>query len=442
MTPPHVVVVGGGLAGSRAAITCADAGARVTLLEARPRLGGATFSTRLGGLDVDNGQHVFLRCCAAYRALLARLGVEDRVLLQPHLDVPVLAPGGRVYRLRRNRLPAPVHLVPSVLRFGYLPLRERLHAALTAGRLKALDRGDPRSDETSFAAWLTQQGESALAIERFWDLLVVATLNVPSERASLAQAAMVYQTGLLGEAAAADIGWSRVPLSQLHGDPAAVALGKAGVRTLVRAGVDAIETHGHLAVRASGECLAADAVILAVPHAAAADLLPGAAGVDRDGLRALGRSPIVNLHVLFDRPVLEEPLAAGIATPLQWMFDRSESAGLEPGRYVVVSLSAADRWVGCSREELRGVFLPAFEALLPAARDARVESFHVTCEREATFAAIPGTGRLRPGPRTALPGLFLAGAWTDTGWPATMEGAVRSGAAAANAALHALDEAE
>jgi len=432
---PHVAVVGGGLAGIRAALTCADAGARVTLLEARPRLGGATYSTRLGGLDVDNGQHVFLRCCDAYRALLARLDVEDRVFLQPRLDVPVLAPGGRVHRLRRHRLPAPAHLLPSVLGFGHLPLGARLHAALTAGRLKALDRSDPRSDETSFAAWLTRQGESALAIERFWDLLVVATLNVSSERASLAQAAMVYQTGLLGDAPAADIGWSRVPLSQLHGEPAAVALEKAGVRTLVRAAVRAIETEEDLAVRIDGERLAADAVILAAPHEAAADLLPRAAGVDRGGLRALGRSPIVNLHVVFGRPVLDMPLAAGIDTPLQWMFDRSESAGLEPGRYVVVSLSAADRWVGCSREALRRVFLPAFEALLPTSCGAGVESFHVTCERAATFAAVPGTGRLRPGPRTALPGLFLAGAWTDTGWPATMEGAVRSGAAAARAAL-------
>ena len=226
-----------------------------------------------------------------------------------------------------------------------------------------------------------------------------------------------------------------MPLSQLHGEPAAAALDKAGVRTFVRAGLDAIEMGEPVALRVGGERLAADAVILAAPHEAAAELLPRAAGVAPDGLRALGRSPIVNLHVVFDRPVLDVPLAAGIATPLQWMFDRSEGAGLESGRYVVVSLSAADRWVGCSREELRRVFVPAFAALLPAARGAVIESFHVTCERAATFAAVPGTRRLRPGPRTALPSLFLAGAWTNTGWPATMEGAVRRGAAAARAVL-------
>lgn len=435
MSAAHVVVVGGGLAGIRAALSCADAGARVTLLESRPRLGGATFSTRFGGLDVDNGQHVFLRCCGAYRALLARLEVADRVFLQPRLDVPVLAPGGRVHRLRRAPLPAPAHLLPSVLGFGHLPLRARLRAGRTAARLKALDRHDPRFDATSFQTWLLAQGESVLSIERFWNLLIVATLNVPCERASLAQAAMVYQTGLLADAPAADIGWSRVPLSQLHGEPAAVALEKAGVQTRVRARVRAIETQGGLALRLEGERLAPDSLILAVPHEAAADLLPDAAEVDRAGLRELGRSPIVNLHVVFDRPVFEMPLAAGIETPLQWLFDRSESVGLEPGRYVVVSLSAADRWVGCSRQALRRVFLPAFTDLLPAARSAAVEAFHVTCERAATFVPAPGTGRLRPGPVTAQPGLFLAGAWTDSGWPATMEGAVLSGTAAARSAL-------
>ncbi|MEE2679686.1 MAG: hydroxysqualene dehydroxylase HpnE [Myxococcota bacterium] len=446
MSGRHVVVVGGGLAGIRAALSCADAGARVTLLEARPRLGGATFSTRFGGLDVDNGQHVFLRCCAAYRELLERLEVSDRVFLQPRLDVPVLAPGGRVHHLRRAPLPAPAHLLPSVLGFGHLSLGARLRAGWTAARLKALDRHDPRADATSFHAWLLEQGESPRSIARFWDLLVVATLNVPCERASLAQAAMVYQTGLLEDAPAADIGWSRVPLSQLHGEPAAVALEKAGVRTCLRARVRSIETHGGLALQLEGERLAADGVVLAVPHEAAAALLPDAAKVDRAGLRALGRSPIVNLHVVFDRPVLTMPLAAGIETPLQWLFDRSEAAGLEPGRYVVVSLSAADRWVGASRQALRRVFLPAFADLLSPARGAVVEAFHVTCERAATFVPAPGSGSLRPGPVTAQPGLFLAGAWTDSGWPATMEGAVLSGKAAARATLahlglHALAEA-
>jgi uncharacterized protein with NAD-binding domain and iron-sulfur cluster len=184
-----------------------------------------------------------------------------------------------------------------------------------------------------------------------------------------------------------------------------------------------------------GQRLEAEAVILATPHREAARLLPAAAGIDCDGLRRLGRSPIVNLHVVFDRPVMDLPFVASIDTPLQWIFDRSAAAGLERGQYLTVSLSAADAYLGLSRAELRGIFLPALEGLLPDARRARVEHFFATCEREATFLQRPGTQRLRPGPRTASPGLFLAGAWTDTGWPATMEGAVRSGLAAARGAL-------
>jgi len=179
----------------------------------------------------------------------------------------------------------------------------------------------------------------------------------------------------------------------------------------------------------------ADAVILAVPHDAAADLLPCACGVDRAGLRRLGRAPIVNLHVVFDRLVLPHPLAACVDSPLEWIFDRTRSSGLCEGQYVAVSLSAADRWLGCSRRELRDVFVPAFHAVLPDSRRARVRDLFATAERAATWRQVPGARQLRPGSRTRQPGLFVAGAWTDTGWPATMESAVRSGEAAARAAL-------
>jgi squalene-associated FAD-dependent desaturase len=435
----HVVVVGGGLAGLQAALECVDAGARVTLLEARPRLGGATWSTTRGELEIDNGQHVFLRCCTAYRGFLARVGSEDRVTLQSRLAVPVAAPGRGVAWIRRHSLPSPAHLAPSLLRFHHLPFRERVHAALTARRIGGLDLGDPALDRQRFGDWLAAQGESAAAIDGFWDLLVRPTLNLPARDASLALATKVFQTGFLAETDAADVGWATVPLRAVHADPAAEALRKAGARVLTRHAIEAIETAADRpAVRVAGEWLAADAVILAVPHDEAADLLPAAARVDRAGLRALGRAPIVNLHVVFDRPVLPYAFLAGIDTPLQWTFDRTRGAGLERGQYLAVSLSAADAWVGVAQAEMRRRFLPAFEALLPAARGARVEDFFVTVERAATFRQAPGTRAARPGPDVGLPGVFVAGAWTDTGWPATMEGAVRSGTSAALAALRTL----
>jgi squalene-associated FAD-dependent desaturase len=433
----RVVVVGGGLAGLAAGLACADAGARVTLLEARPRLGGATWSTRHQGLAIDNGQHVFLRCCTAYRDFLARIGASDRVELQRRLAIPVLRAGARTAWLRRHPLPAPLHLAPSLLRFAHVSAAERLRIAAAARRLAALPLEDPGLDERSFGDWLAANGQSERAVARFWDLVTRPTLNVAAQAASLALAAMVFQTGLLRDADAADVGWARVPLEHVHAEPAAAALRARGAEVRLRARVARIELapDGVAGVVLGEGRLAADAVILAAPHEAAAALLPAAAGIDANALHALGSSPIVNLHVVWDRRILSHAFAAAIDSPLQWIFDRTQASGLERGQYLAVSLSAADAWLGASARELRRAFEPEFRRLFPAARGATLERLFVTSEPEATFRQAPGTRRLRPGPVTRVRGLYLAGAWTDTGWPATMEGAVRSGLSAARAAL-------
>jgi squalene-associated FAD-dependent desaturase len=437
VSAPHVAVVGGGLAGLAAALDCADAGARVSLFEARPRLGGATWSTAHRGLEVDNGQHVFLRCCEAYLGFLERLGVRDRVALQDRLAVPVASPGRPLAWIRRGALPAPAHLARSLLAFHPLPFAARVRAALSARRIATLDPDDPALDSISLGDWLALRGESDAAIDGLWDLLVRATLNLPAREASLALAVKVLRTGFLDRADAADVGWSRVPLSRLHADPAEAALRKAGAELYLRAPVDALECRAGRppVLRIRGVALEPDAVILACDHEAAARLLPASAGLDPHALRALGRSPIVNLHVVLDRRVLEHPFLAGFGTPLQWIFDRTETSGVGRGQVLAISLSGADAWLARSNAELRAVFVPALEALLPAAREARVLDFFTTREPAATFCQAPCTRALRPPARTAATGLFLAGAWTATGWPATMEGAVRSGRAAAEAAL-------
>jgi len=436
---PQVAVVGGGLAGLAAAIACQDAGARVTLFEARARLGGATWSTERRGLRVDNGQHVFLRCCSAYRGFLRRLGAEDRVFLQDRLAVPVLSPGRRRPSwIRRAPLPAPAHLAPSLLRFAPLPFTERLRAARTVRRLGALDLADRALDGERFGAWLEAHGESAEAIDGFWDLLVRPTLNLRAREASLALAAKVFQTGLLEEASGGDIGWATVPLQELHAEPAAAVLARGGSRVLLRSRVAALEAAGPSrgpALRVAGARVEADAVIVAVPHDAAARLLPPGGALDPASLAGLGSSTILNLHVVFDRPVTSLPFFAAVGSPLQWVFDRTRGAGLEGGQYLAVSLSAAEEYDGATTETLRDHFREVFRQLLPAARRAALVDFFVTREPAATFRQAPGSGALRPGPGDAAPGLHLAGAWTDTGWPATMEGAVRSGRAAAESAL-------
>jgi squalene-associated FAD-dependent desaturase len=414
-------VVGGGLAGISAALELARAGADVTLLEARPRLGGATFSVERDGLWLDNGQHVFLRCCTEYIRLLRKLGVADRVVLQERLDIPVLSPQGGRSRLRRNGLPAPFHLGAALLRYRFLSPAERLRILPAARALARIDLDDPALDERTFGDWLAEHGQSGRAVEALWNLITLPAVNLPADEASLALGAMVFKVGLLDDASAGDLGYAAVPLQQLHGD--------ASERALAEAGVD---VRAKTRVQSLGE-LDADAVVLAVPHDAAAALVPSL-----ERVRRLGFSPILNVHVVYDRQVTELDFAAGLGTPVQFVFDRTASSGLEQGQYLAVSVSGASAYGERTQDEIRAEFLPALAELFPRAREATVERFFVTREPEATFRGAPGTHSLRPGP-TAVEGLFLAGAWTDTGWPATMEGAVRSGLAAARAALQVTD---
>ena len=433
----RIVVVGGGLAGIAAALDCARAGADVTLLESRGRLGGAAYSFTRDGVVADNGQHVFLRCCTAYRQLLEQIDATDLVTMQARLSIPVLAPGGKVAWLRRSNLPAPLHLARSLARYSFLGLRQRFSLARAMQALGAVDPDDPVADGRSFGDWLSEHGQDDESVEAMWELIARPTLNLRAADASLAQAAYVFQEGLLHDAAAGDVGYARVPLGQIHDVAAQRALKRVGVEVRLRAGATAIvpDADGFRVEISGSPTLAADAVILAVPHTRAARLLPAESGLDSARLAGLGTSPIVNLHVAYDRRVLSLPFAAGVRTPVQWVFDRTESAGLTRGQFLAISLSAADAELEMTVEELRDRFLRALAELLPAARDAVAETFFVTREHAATFRAAPGARALRPGPQTAIPGLILAGAWTDTGWPATMEGAVRSGCRAAQAAL-------
>ncbi|MFE7212841.1 hydroxysqualene dehydroxylase HpnE [Streptomyces sp. NPDC001698] len=440
----HAVVVGGGLAGLTAALALADAGMRVTLLEGRPRLGGLAFSFQRGDLTIDNGQHVYLRCCTAYRWFLDRIGGAALAPLQDRLEVPVVdatrPEGRRLGTLRRDALPVPLHLGRSLATYPHLSLAERVRVGRAALALKGLDLTDPTLDARDFGSWLTEHGQSARAVEALWDLVGVATLNAVAHDSSLGLAAMVFKTGLLSDPGAADIGWARVPLGELHDGLARRALDSAGVRTEVRTRVTSVSLNGNGSwnVQLPGESLVADAVVLAVPQREAHGLLPAGALDAPDRLLRIGTAPILNAHVVYDRTVLNAPFFAAIGTPVQWVFDRTEAAGLKHGQYLAVSQSVAQDEIDAPVAVLRERYLPELRRLLPRARGAEVKDFFVTRERTATFAPAPGVGRLRPGARTKAPGLYLAGAWTATGWPATMESAVRSGVKAAEAALSAL----
>ncbi|MFI5004469.1 MAG: hydroxysqualene dehydroxylase HpnE [Solirubrobacterales bacterium] len=440
MSPPRVAVIGGGLAGIAAALDCADAGARVTLLEVRPQLGGAAYSFEREGLRMDNGQHVFLRCCTAYRALLARTGGERGVFVQPRLEIPVVSPGGEVSVLRRSALRAPLHLAGALLRYRQLSVRERLGAARAALALGRLDPGAPELDRRTLGEWLARHGQGPRAVAALWDLIALPALNLPAAQASLALGAFVFQQGLLERADAGDIGFHRSPLSEIVGEPAERALRAAGVELRLGWRVERVQAvGGRFEVLGGDEGVSAEAVIVALPHARAANLIEPLDPRAAAGARGLRDSPIVNLHVVYDRRVCELPFAAGVGTPVQYVFDRSEAGGVAAGKqYLAVSLSGAEREMGMSVDALRERYLPALAELFPRARAARVERFLATREHAATFRAEPGAGALRAGARTAVPRLALAGAWTDTGWPATLEGAVLSGHAAARCVLETL----
>jgi squalene-associated FAD-dependent desaturase len=441
-----VAVIGGGLAGITAAIALAESGADVTLLEARPRLGGATCSFSRDGLTVDTGQHVFLGCCSAYRGLLARLGMTEHTTLQDRFDVTVLAPGAngqpRKARLRRTALPGPLHMLPALGRYPFLSVTERASVARPALAMRFVDPADPAADTQRFGDWLARRGQDERTRRALWDLFSVSALNIAGDDASLALAAVVVKTGLLGKNNAADIGVAALPLGELHGDAGATLLAKLGAQVTLNAKVTAIEPAdgGGYRVRLADDELTADAVVLAVPHEKAAPLMPPGALPDETvaGWAGLGASPIVNVHVIYDRPVMDLPFVAAIDSPVQWVFDRTKISGISaskhgrPGQqYLAISLSAADQYADTPVAQLREQFVPALAELFPAARDATVTEFFVTRERRATFRQAPGSGALRPKAATAQPGLVLAGAWTNTGWPDTMEGAVRSGLAAA-----------
>lgn len=440
--PRRDLVIGGGLAGITAALRLADGGRSVTLIEGRPRLGGAAFSFRRGELSIDNGQHVFLRCCAAYRWLLDRLQVSDRIVLQPCLDIPVLRGDGRRGRLRRTPgVPAPAHLSAALARYGLLSPADRARAVRGALALRRLDPADPALDDQRLGEFLRRHGQSDAVIAALWGVVATATLNLRPDEASLGLAAKVFRTGLLDAADAADIGYAGAPLGELHSQAALRALRVAGVEVLRGQRVSAVEPRaGGGAVVHAGECSwHADTVVLAVPHRDAFAVAPALSGTPAAAAAGLGSTPIVNVHVLYDRQVTDLPFAAAVDSPVQWFFDRTETSGLARectgAQYLAVTVSAAHQVIDEPSRSVRERYVAALARLLPGAARAQVRDAFVTRERRATFRQAAGSGQLRPGPDSGLDGIWLAGAWTATGWPDTMESAVRSGIAAAEAAL-------
>jgi squalene-associated FAD-dependent desaturase len=408
------VVVGGGLAGLAAALDLVDAGHDVTLLEARPTVGGAvqTLPRRDGDPEPppDNGQHIALGCFTEYLAFLDRIGRAGAVR-RSGLALPVIDEQGRVATIRPG--------LGSLLRYRHVPFGDRLRILRALVRMRGLEA---RPGET-LGDVLRRLGQSEAAVDRFWDVFLQPALNLPAREASAAMGLMTVQTALLGPRGSGDLVLPLQPLGEMHGQAAADALEAAGA--VVRTQARAASLDGDAVVLADGERVPAELVVVALPPAESAALL----GVDPPKLED---SPIVSVHLLFDRRLLRHELAALLASPAHWVFDRGRLTGHEPerGQYLTVVSSGAPELLELRGKELVTTMAGALtERLGPA----ELLWSRVSREPAATFAPRPAAEAERLPAETGRPHVARAGAWTRTGWPATMEGAIRSGRTAARA---------
>jgi squalene-associated FAD-dependent desaturase len=458
------VIVGGGLAGLATASGLVDRGLRITLLESRPRLGGraSSFQDPASGQLVDNCQHVSMACCTNLADFCRRVGIHGMLRRDPELVF--LDKQGRTSRLRAGLAPAPFHLAASFLRASFLGAGDKMRVAYG---LAWLARGrDERAGE-SFEDWLMRHRQNRRTITVFWATVLVSALNERLDQMDVGHARKVFVDGFLQNRTGYKPELPLAPLGELYGTRLERWLGDRGVDVRKTAGVSTIEHDDDGTIRGvklrSGESLAADFVVLAVPFDRVRSLVPETL---QDRLPALGKlenlqaAPITGVHLWFDRPVCPFEHVVTPGRKIHWVFNHTaiqgrnaraaataSQAGLpgEPaplagqGEYLQVVISASYDLLPLDKEAIKGAVIGELAEIWPATRSAKVVRTWVVTEHGATFAVRPGVEALRPPQQTPVDGLFLAGDWTDTGWPATMEGAVRSGYLAAQGILADLD---
>ena len=432
----RAVVVGGGLAGITSALELADSGVQVALLERSGQLGGLCRSVPdpVAG-RVDTGQHVYLGCCTELEALLDRLGVVP-ALRQGRLGLTVVDPGHpRPRRLSAMPLPAPLHLLPVIGGWPMLPRGSLMHIAQVAA---ALRQGPGGLDALPALGWLRGLGQPEQLISQLWEPFLVAACNAPLDRCSAELAAFVVREGLLSSSRAGALRVPGTDLTRWLDPPARRALERAGVELRLDSRAVSVRGGPGSQVRVThgaGAEETFDLAVLAVPARTAHRLLL-AGGRSTPALEAaadIPDSPIVNVHLFTDRPFLPGAVTLIPRSPLQWAFDRSrlDDRLLDGSWHAAISISAAEAEVAVPEARLAADIWQLCQATFPPAARARLVHSRVTREAHATFWPEPGSAARRPGPGDAIPQVALAGSWTRTGWPATMESAVRSGRAAA-----------
>lgn len=430
----RVIIVGGGLAGMATAAALESAGATVTLIEARKSLGGraGSFQDPQTGETLDNCQHVLLGCCTNLLDFYRRLGVED--LIRFERTIYFVDPQGRRYGLSGVKgLPAPLHLGPSMVGFGALSLGERVAMSRAMSAMLRMGRGGRAAlADVPFAQWLAEHRQPESLVSKLYDAILIGSLNEDPRKCSAAYAIQVFQDALLANSAGYVLGLPNCPLGKLY-EP----LPCRDVRLGTRVAEIVFEPDAATGVKLqSGEFLPADAVVLATNHHAVQRWVPDELRGRDERFASLDRFesvPILGAHLWFDRPVLRESHAAFLQGPLQWLFRKDAE-----GKAVHGVISAAREWLDVPREKALERFETQIRETLPLAREAKLLRGVTVIEKRATFAPLPGIDRIRPAqapPVGGIENLYLAGDYTRTGWPATMEGAVRSGYLAAEAVL-------
>ena len=448
MATQHTVIVGGGLAGLAAAVALAERGGTVTLLEVRAKLGGraSSFVDPETGETIDNCQHVSLGCCTNLAHFCRTVGIDG--LFRTEERLTFIGPDGEVCAFRESAWPAPAHLLPSFLRLKYLNRRER---RLLVGGLRAL--ANTRCDERrtwksvargeSFEEWLIAHGQPPELREKFWHVVLVSALSETLDRIDVGHARKVFVDTFLANRAGWRVQIPRAPLDDLYGRPVEVWLRARGVDVRTSAAVREIELAEDRAVGVAtrdGERILADDVVLAVPQFRVASLLPESlrAQPEFTALEQIETAPISSVHLWFDRSITELPHAVLVGRLSQWVFNRSAiyaQVGAASEHYYQVVISASRDVKVRSQDETVQAVVKELAGIWPETARAQLRRARVVTEQRAVFAPTPGVDRLRPAQQTSIPNLHLAGDWTLTGWPATMEGAVRSGYLAAESVL-------
>ena len=435
----RVAVAGGGLAGLAAGCALASSGFRVTVFERRPYLGGRASSYQHPGTGevVDNCQHVLLGCCTNLIKFYERLGVENKIRWYDRLTF--LEPGGRASAIEPSKLPAPFHNAPAFLRAACLNLSDKLSVAAA---MTFLAPANPRDTGESFLTWLHRLGQTTQAIERFWKPILVSALNEELDRISVPYAAQVVRESFLKSAAAGRMGVPSVPLTDLYG-VAGDYISARGGEIRFRCSVESFSPESDkVNLRVAGDEMNFDYVVFAVPFDILSRILPQTPNAQplRQVLARFETSPITGIHLWFDRQITDLDHAVLLDRTIQWMFHKSKLLGRSEngsGSYVELVVSSSKTLIEKSREQIIDLALAELREFFPGAREAKLVKSTVIKEVHATYSPQPGVDTFRPHTETVWPRVFLAGDWTATGWPATMEGAVRSGYIAAEAVARA-----